>query len=74
MTIFCAPVMQTSWDNGKTWQDTYSPCCGPDMLLRVLAPDGTILWQGVGVIVERKCGGCDGTGVRGECEFKEVKA
>jgi hypothetical protein len=66
---FNAPVFEISWDEGKTWSESYTSCCGPGMLMRIVAPDGKLLWQGRGTAIKKTCGGCDGAGVRDYYEF-----
>lgn len=71
MSAFNQPIIETSWDNGKTWAEN-GICCGPGMLMRVVAPDGKVLWKGRGILVIKECGGCNGTGRREYHEFEEV--
>ena len=70
--MFGAPKFEVSWDKGKTWQESYTPCCGPGILLRIVAADGKILWQAHGIEVQETCESCKGTGIRGNFKFKEI--
>lgn len=71
MSSFNQPVTEVSWDQGKTWQE-YVNCCRPGMLMRIVAPDGKILWRGRGITVKKPCGSCNGTGICDYFEFKQV--
>lgn len=71
MTIFNAPKIEVSWDEGKTWMLGWQQC-GPGLLHRIVHPDGRILWQGIGIIVKTKCSACDGTGQRDGYMFEEI--
>lgn len=70
MNAFKAPVMEMSWDDGKTWTEGWN-MCRAGMLARIVAPDGNVLWQGRGVAVEKICEGCQGKGVQFYYEFRK---
>jgi hypothetical protein len=73
MSVFNQPVIEVSWDNGRTWtEEAHSNCCGPGIVMRVVAPNGKILWQGRGISVTKTCTACNGTGKREAYEFEEI--
>jgi hypothetical protein len=71
MSVFNQPIIEVSWDNGRTWTEKAN-CCGPFMVMRVVTSKGKILWQGRSIVVTKTCTACNGTGKREDYEFQEI--
>jgi hypothetical protein len=61
MSYFGEPTLSYFHDGGKTWR-TDGPMIGPNLLVRVMTPGGTVLWQGHAEGTEVECRTCHGTG------------
>ena len=57
-----APLIEISWDEGKTWREESSVSIGSTTWMRI-SVGGKVIWQGKAKPQAGKCLGCDGRGV-----------
>jgi hypothetical protein len=63
MTFFNMPETQYSIDGGKTWRAD-GPMIGPGVLIRIIEPNGTVIYTAHAETKKIECDCCDGSGVR----------
>lgn len=67
------PETQYSMDEGKTWRQGYEgPMQGPTVHVRIVLPNGRVLWYGKCVASEAVCYSCKGSGRETTFHFEEM--
>jgi hypothetical protein len=63
MAIFGEPELQWSMDGGKSWQPGTARV-GEGSQVRIVAQDGSVMFQATAQSIEETCPCCDGKGKR----------